>query len=378
MKMQTKPSIGHLEEELERIIKDKAERRAFVEQKGQDAQAWLDRMQLLADYPSTSSQLRTSVLTIMLRLSKNSGLYPICLAMKNVRKSGDYPIAYGGYGEVWKGIIGESNEFVCLKIIKIYAQSDLDKLCKAYLQEAIVWRQMKHPNVLPFLGIYHLENQQICLISPWMEKGNLVQYVRSTPRESIEHYTLVYDVANGLSYLHSKDIVHADLKGVNILITPSGRACIGDFGLSRVLESQGLTNSGSRPIGTSRWLAPELLYGGRSTKESDIYAFSCVCYEIFTGLHPFPEIKLEATVVYHVVQGKHSSRPQNAPELHEYMWTIMETCWNSDSSCRASADDILYEVWLNTPGLTVAESDWNDSLSHEIWNNADCKSRSIV
>ncbi|KAF9256483.1 kinase-like protein, partial [Marasmius fiardii PR-910] len=281
----------------------------------------------------------SSILTVMLRLSKKSGLYPQCLSVRNVKKLGKYPVAHGGFGDVWKGIIGESNEPVCVKTVKIYLQSDKEKLCRAYMQESIVWRQLKHPNVLPFLGIYYLENdQQLCLISPWMENGNLVQYVKSTPRTDIEHYTLVYDVTNGLRYLHEREFVHGDLKGVNVLITHSKRACIGDFGLSRVIETHGLnlTTSTTRPVGTSRWLAPELLTGNRTSKESDIYAYGCVCYEIFTGLHPFPNLPTDGAVVLHVVQGKHSSRPEDISELNDSMWALMESCWNMDPSARPS------------------------------------------
>ncbi|KAF9255847.1 hypothetical protein L218DRAFT_883177, partial [Marasmius fiardii PR-910] len=69
---------------------------------------------------------------------------------------------------------------------------------------------------------------------------------------------------------------------VNVLIMSSGRACIGDFGLARVLESHGqqITTSTTLPAGTSRWLSPKLLGGGDSSKESDIYAYGCVCYEV--------------------------------------------------------------------------------------------------
>ena len=137
-----------------------------------------------------------------------------------------------------------------------------------------------------------------------MEKGNLVQFMKATKREDIDHYTLVSslvslrtlkypcltlkvcDIASGLAYLHSKKIVHGDLKGVNILITASLRACIADFGLSRVADTQGLGvfTSTARPAGTMRWLAPELMSGReRPSKESDVYSFASVCYEVSTS-----------------------------------------------------------------------------------------------
>ncbi|KAJ8083217.1 hypothetical protein PM082_009089 [Marasmius tenuissimus] len=235
----------------------------------------------------------------MLRLSKNSGLYPTCLSIQNVKKIGEYPIAAGGFGDVWKGSIGASSMLVCLKVVKVYLKSDLVKLTNEYLREAILWRQLKHPNVLPFFGIYRLEHtQQLCLISPWIEKGNLVEFLKATKREDVDHYTLVYDVTSGLAYLHSRKIVHGDLKGLNILITCSFRACIADFGLSRIIDTNDLqiTTSTTRPVETARWLAPELLVGsGGPSKESDVYSYACVCYEIFTGLQPFPELANEMT-----------------------------------------------------------------------------------
>ena len=76
-------------------------------------------------------------------------------------------------------------------------------------------------------------------------------------------------------------MVHSDLKGVNILITDSLRACIADFGLSRISDTRGLSvTMTSRPRGTGRWLAPELLTGSFASKESDVYAFGCVCFEV--------------------------------------------------------------------------------------------------
>ncbi|KAL0575315.1 hypothetical protein V5O48_006666 [Marasmius crinis-equi] len=312
----------------------------------------------------------------MLRLSKNSGLHPKCLSIQNVRRLGDFPIAAGGFGDVWKGAIGESSQPVCLKIVKLYLGSDVEKLSKDYLREAIVWRQMRHANLLPFLGIYRLEQtQQLCLISPWMEKGNLIQYLKATRRDNVKHYTLVHDVASGLCHLHHTKIVHGDLKGVNILVTPDERACIGDFGLSRVADSHRLslpTSTSRGPAGTARWLAPELLTGGDgTTRESDVYAFGCVCYEIFTGLHPFPEISQDAAVVLQVMLGARPRRPTNIVELNDSMWAIMKSCWVEDPHARPNADKVLAQVqqdnWVPSP----TSPDWVEPLHRQIWSNVE-------
>ncbi|KAL0578822.1 Rho guanine nucleotide exchange factor [Marasmius crinis-equi] len=314
----------------------------------------------------------------MLRLSRNSGLHPKCLAIQNV-KLGEYPIDAGGFGEVWKGTIGESSQAVCLKMMKIYRDSDVEQLSKEYRREAILWRQLKHPNVLPFLGIYKLEHdRQLCLISPWMQKGNLVQFLRSTPREDVDHYTLAHDVAAGLSYLHKKKIIHGDLKGVNILMTDSFRASLGDFGLSRVADTLGLgITSTIRSRGTGRWLAPELLLeNGVTSKASDIYAYGCVCYEIFTGQHPFPELPNEAAVTLAVNQGKRPSRPVEAKELTDLMWALMEKCWNATPSSRPDVDRVVSRIEGMNLRKTNMESapDWNESLFTQVWANVEYRS----
>ncbi|KAJ8083249.1 hypothetical protein PM082_009121 [Marasmius tenuissimus] len=187
-----------------------------------------------------------------------------------------------------------------------------------------------------------------------MEKGNLVQFLRVTAREDVDHYTLVYDVASRLAYLHSK-IAHGDWKGINILVTGSLRACIADFGLSRVADTQGLriTTSGTRPVGTAWWLAPELLLGGGGpSKESDMYSYTCVCYEIFTGLQPYAELANKMAVAFNVAQGNRPSRPEDISELSDEMWTLMMV-----------AEMTSHEL--------ASDWQWSESLSNQVWENVE-------
>ncbi|KAJ8083207.1 hypothetical protein PM082_009079 [Marasmius tenuissimus] len=372
---------------LEEVFGDKEKLRGFLGQTGEDAQNWLDRLQQLTDTPdlNVTTQLRSSMFTVMIRLSKLSGLHPRSLLMRNVHKVGKHPIAAGGFGDVWKGVIGQSEsegQLVCLKVSKVYVKSDLDTLFKEYLREALVWRQLSHQNVLPFLGIFYLkDDRQFCLISPWMENGNLLQYLKATLRANVDHLALVYDVAAGLAYLHGGKVVHGDLKGLNILITPEGRACITDFGLSRIADTLALklTTSSARPAGTARWLSQEILQGGSGpTKESDVYAFACVCYEIYTALPPFHELTNDAAVIFHVVVSKKCpARPVEVSELDDGMWNIMEACWSADPTFRPNAAKVLAriesEALVERKRLINAEPwppQWaSHSLAHETYKH---------
>ncbi|THU88187.1 kinase-like protein [Dendrothele bispora CBS 962.96] len=361
-----RPSGDHasLLARIETILGNPTEYRELLAQRGEVAQSLLDLLQTLYDYPGVLPRLRSKILHAMLRLSDKSGLYPNCLALDNDIKVGNYPLTAGGFGEIWKGLIG--GQMACLKVVKIYSDSDVQKLLKEFRREAILWRQLNHPNVLPFLGLYFLDSR-ICLISPWIEMGNLRQYLYKHEKGPIDYFNLAFDIACGLSYLHKEKVVHGDLKGDNILITNLGRAAIADFGLARkVFESDTLRftslSTSHHGGGSMRWLAPECLLEDKvHTYQSDIYAFGCVCYEVFTGLVPFHEFK-EVAVINHLSKGHRPSRPANS-RLNDNMWAIMQECWRQEPDSRPPTNTLSGRIVSAANRKTInLGSNWDDSL----------------
>ncbi|KAJ8088480.1 Rho guanine nucleotide exchange factor [Marasmius tenuissimus] len=347
---------------VQAVIDDEEKYRKLLESRGDEAQRFLDALQVLVDLPTTQPKLRSSMVKMMLRLSERSGLCPSCLNLENVERVGNRPVAGGGFADVWKGRI--KGQLVCLKVVKVYHTSDVQELLKAYMREAIVWQQLRHPNLLPFLGMYYLDEarEELCLVSPWMNRGNLCQYLKNTPRESVDHQALAYDIASGLAHLHDMKIVHGDLKGVNVLVTPDERASIGDFGLSRVAETHSLhlsTSATGHGKGTTRWLSPELLRSDppcSTSANSDLYAYACVCYEVFVGRVPYYELLDGAVIVAVLFDKKLPSRPTGLSELTDPMWKVMASCWNHDPQLRPTAKDVLTLVGsLSSPktGLPI-------------------------
>ncbi|KAL0567883.1 Rho guanine nucleotide exchange factor [Marasmius crinis-equi] len=134
--------------------------------------------------------------------------------------------------------------------------------------------------------------------------------------------------------------------------------------------------STTRSPGTGRWLAPELLVeNGKTSKASDIYAFGCVCYEIFTGKHPFPELPTDAAVVVAVNQGKRPSRPKDISELTDIMWALIEACWHRTPSSRPEAAQVLDQILkMSSRKTTSPAPDWNESLFTQVWANVEYRS----
>ncbi|KAJ7572926.1 kinase-like domain-containing protein [Mycena floridula] len=209
-------------------------------------------------------------------------------------------------------------------------------ICQAFIGEAILWREFSHPNVLSFHGI-HLwpKDGRICLVSPWMENGNLVSYLKD--HSDADRPALALDVAQGLEYLHSFNppIIHGDLKGNNILITSDLRACVADFGLGKFIQTDALsqfTPSTSRP-GALMWWAPELVTEDRPTISlaSDVYALGCVFYEIFAGKVRFAHL----TKILHLVTAISSGTiPERPKGIDDNIWGIMLQCWNLNPASR--------------------------------------------
>ncbi|KAG6906988.1 hypothetical protein DXG01_011064 [Tephrocybe rancida] len=341
------------------VLKDKERYRHLVHLQGDDAQALLDLIQILLDLPSLDRIFRGPFLNTILRLSRRSKLFPGRLWQKRVALEGSEPIAAGKFGDVWKATF--CGQAVAVKVLKIYQRSNLEKHIKKVLQETVIWRQLRHVNVLPFLCLHHIDNNErrIGLVSPWMNNGNVKEFLQRNT--DVDRISLVTDIAEGLEYLHTMEpkIVHGDLKAVNILISDLHRACLADFGLSSASESQAirLTSFSSTPRGgTTRWTAPELLKGSEnvSNTQTDVYAFACVCYEIFSGDIPFPKLD-EYPVMLAVIKGQRPTRPAQCKNwktpcvdlgLDDKMWALIERCWEADAAHRPSMRVVLQDLPL--------------------------------
>ncbi|TDL24594.1 kinase-like protein [Rickenella mellea] len=298
--------------------------------------------QTLLDQDNLQTKSRSLLARALARLAKSSKCYPDCLILTAIRRTGTDPVAGGGFSDVWKGYFAE--ETVAMKALRIYKQSVRECVLKEFSHEAVIWRQLRHPNILPFYGVFKGDAlfDRLCLISPWMDAGNVNDYLGDHPDS--DRLSLLSDVAQGLEYLHlfQPPIIHGDLKGANIFVSPSYTACLGDFGLARFRDSLESTLGATtgNTLGTLRWQAPELLNIGESVRQSeqcDIYSFGCVCLELMTGRPPFSETRNDAAVMMAIAKGQIPQRPlENALErgLDDTLWAWMQQCWNFDPALR--------------------------------------------
>ncbi|KAG7085867.1 hypothetical protein E1B28_003400 [Marasmius oreades] len=298
----------------------------------------LEDMQRASYSPDCDPSLKGSMLHVMIWLSEASGRCVQSHYNPNVQKLGSSPISSKGvsFADVWKGTIDGTSqaEVVSLKVVRPRYTSQVGEKLKRNMREIMRWRTLDHLNVVPFIGNFYFGSnpQEICLVTPWMENGNLVEYLRRNPTDSdLKRFSFAWDVASGLDYLHESSITHGNLKGHNVLITPDEVACLTDFGLFDILDAGYI-----RP---TPWCAPEVLVEGSISQKSDIYAYGCVCHEIFAGRTPFHNLSEDE--LYHAIvfQNQLPERPLevDAPML----WELMEQCWSTDPSSRPTASDMV-------------------------------------
>ncbi|CCL99641.1 uncharacterized protein FIBRA_01661 [Fibroporia radiculosa] len=200
------------------------------------------------------------------------------------------PIAKTNFGAVWRGLrtVGSSSVQVALKGVYYHSTEEYEIIRNQFCREAILWKQLCHRNIAPFLGVSSTSTVSFMLVSTWMENGDVAQYL--SKHRDIERVPLLVNIVDGLSYLHSQNVIHGDLKSANILVDNSGLACLADFGLSTVIynaDTVNITSKTTRKAGTTRWTAPELLDPERFglehaflTRETDVYALSMVMVEV--------------------------------------------------------------------------------------------------
>ncbi|KAJ7689637.1 kinase-like domain-containing protein [Mycena rosella] len=273
------------------------------------------------------------------KIARSKEILPPRMFIHVLKRQGRNAVAGGGYADIWKGTV--ENETVCLKVLRVFL-SDLDrqKLFKSFAKEVLIWRQLRHPNILFLLGINVEEfYPSFCLISPWLAQGTILEFLKKNPGH--DRIRSVVEVCEGLKYLHDRIpvVVHGDIRGANILVKDDGVCCLADFGIAVLAEMHvSWTISSNTTRGNVRWLAPELLDPENKPKPSattDIYSLGCTMYEIYTGEPPFAHIPKEIVVVKEVLAGSRPSHPRDPEKpIPEFVWDVAQKCWLHEPSSR--------------------------------------------
>ncbi len=152
---------------------------------------------------------------------------------------------------------------------------------KDFEKEVEILSSIGHPNIIGFFGAT-LKPPRVGLVLEFGENGDLKDYLTNNPQTTTEQkIEFVKGITFGMCYLHGKGIIHRDLKCENVLIDKNLFSKITDFGVSKIFNKEGITKT--QKVGTSYYMAPEVCLGSDYDESCDVYSFSIMLFEIFSG-----------------------------------------------------------------------------------------------
>lgn len=199
------------------------------------------------------------------------------------------PLGEGSYGIVYRGRYRSQD--VAVKVPK---DQTGEKSVKSFHKEAAIWSSLRHPNILSFVGASWLPGR-LSFVSEYCPLGNLSGYLKVPEKAEafsyVQRLRCLFDMAQGLNYLHISGIMHRDVKPGNALLAsldPLSAApmCkIADMGFTKA-QMKDASKLMTR-CGTPIYEAPEILNEIPYTKKADVYSFSMTMVHLITGLKPY-------------------------------------------------------------------------------------------
>nr|XP_043608463.1 protein DA1-related 3-like [Erigeron canadensis]XP_043608465.1 protein DA1-related 3-like [Erigeron canadensis] len=198
---------------------------------------------------------------------------------------GNKVIGIGGFGKVYKGTLSHSKgrSMVAIKRLdRRYGQGDLQ-----FLRELSMLSRYTHRNLISLLGFCDEDDEKI-IVYEYACNGSLDRHLSSPSLTWMQRIKICINIANGLSYLHdhhgSQRVLHRDIKSSNILLDADWNAKISDMGLSKLgPANQQYTFVYTNIVGTPGYCDPQYMHTYKLTKESDIYSFGVVLFEVLCG-----------------------------------------------------------------------------------------------
>jgi len=160
-----------------------------------------------------------------------------------------------------------------------------DKMEETFVQREIaVLKSCRHPNIVSFIGVIESDNPQeegIQIVLECLSKGDLGHYLLDSqePVSWLRRVKIALDVACGMAYLHSRNIIFRDLKSENLLLDETGKTKICDFGFAR---SYGVQNRPVTMCGTDEFMAPEIILGKEYDELADVFSYGMLLFETIT------------------------------------------------------------------------------------------------
>ncbi|XP_023637818.1 LEAF RUST 10 DISEASE-RESISTANCE LOCUS RECEPTOR-LIKE PROTEIN KINASE-like 1.3 isoform X1 [Capsella rubella] len=188
----------------------------------------------------------------------------------------------GGFGTVYYGTL-KDGRVVAVK--RLFERSL--KRVEQFKNEIEILRSLKHPNLVILYGCTTRHSRELLLVYEYISNGTLAEHLhgnqaQSRPLSWPARLQIAIETASALSFLHTKGIIHRDVKTTNILLDSNYQVKVADFGLSRLFPMD-QTHISTAPQGTPGYVDPEYYQCYRLNEKSDVYSFGVVLSELISS-----------------------------------------------------------------------------------------------
>lgn len=191
-------------------------------------------------------------------------------------------IGSGGCGEVYKVRRADMDRICAAKVLTADQTDEID--LRRFQQEARILSRLRHPNIVSVDALVMDKNFGLVLVMEYLGGTTLSQLTDTLPLG--EKLRLFIQVCDGLSFVHSNDILHRDIKPSNVIVS-DGRAVLIDFGISKSQSDLKKLTATNVFLGTPGYMSPEYCRGESIDPRSDVYAMGCLLYELITSSPPY-------------------------------------------------------------------------------------------
>lgn len=273
-------------------------------------------------------------------------------------------IGRGGMGCVYKA--QDSNgSMVALKMMsnKVTCYPEYRQLFQA---EVDTLKRMDYPSVVHIVGDPYNDSE-----------GNLYLPMEYVEGETIEHAVnyngvfsaekaidLMIQILDALQYVHSRNVIHRDMKPSNIMIRPNGKICIIDFGIAKDAKI-GSGHTVGRVIGTDGYMSPEQANGLNIDSRTDIYSLGCVFYFLLTGKHAIPKGQNDYETVCNVLKSipllpSQSGNGVSSALDDVFIKAVDKNMTQRYQTAREFKEALELAVGLNVPSVSIGRGIEND------------------
>lgn len=231
---------------------------------------------------------------------------------------------------------------VAVKVLRMDLQND-QKTVQRFQREALATSELSHPNIVSILDVGAEKGMQY-LVMEYVDGPNLKEYIHEHNPLTLDRVIEIMDqILSAIALAHQHNVIHRDLKPQNILMDPSGRVKVADFGIAIALSQQSITQTNSL-LGSVHYMSPEQARGSMATKQSDIYSLGIILYELITGDVPFGGETAVSIALKHFQENIPSIRKQY-PAVPQALENVVLKATSKDPRDRYdSVSDMLLDL----------------------------------